>query len=72
MKSKEIKIICKKDSYPNFTKDKIYLAKELNNVKTSATQLIVIDDSGFEGHIVAEGYPEKDQWFCENFEILEV
>lgn len=65
-----LKVVCTKDCQPCFSQNKIYEAKWSNKVLTSASQLLATDDMGNEGHIIAEGSLETDEWFNEHFEVI--
>ena len=63
-------VLCIKNANPCFTKGDVYRAEWSNKVLTSAPQLLVTDDIGHEGHIVAEGELNRDEWFNEHFVIV--
>lgn len=65
-----IDVLCIKTAFPNFTKDNVYRGEWSNKVLTSAPQLLVTDDSGYEGHIIAEGALDTDEWFNEYFAVI--
>lgn len=65
-----LKVVCIQDSKPCFSQNKIYEAKWSNKVLTSAPQLLITDDMGNEGHIIAEGSLEADEWFNKHFKVI--
>lgn len=70
MRDEKIKVRCIKSSYPSFNVGNVYSAKQINVVLTSAPQLVVTDDLGNDGHIIAEGQLSSDEWFVEHFEVV--